>query len=92
MLLLRTRWHLYLRCPGDVNPVNRAEFIVVTFTMFGGGFLWAWIIGAVCAITSTLDIKKIEYQQMVGCVPDSGGRIALMTSLPACLATFSSIR
>ena len=31
--------------------------------MFVGGFMWAYIIGAVCAVTATLDIK-IEHQQL----------------------------
>ena len=26
--------------------------------------MWAYIIGAVCAVTATLDIKKIEHQQL----------------------------
>ena len=31
--------------------------------MLLGGFMWAFIIGAVCGTFSTMDIKRIEFQQ-----------------------------
>ena len=49
---------------GDVLAQNIAEYALMIVMMFLGGFMWAYIIGAVCAITSTLDIKKIEHQQL----------------------------
>jgi len=48
---------------GDVTPHNMTEYALVTITMFGGGFLWAFIIGAVCGAVSNMDMKKVEYQQ-----------------------------
>jgi hypothetical protein len=36
---------------------------VLAVCMLAGGFMWAFIIGAVCGAVATLDIKKIEYQQ-----------------------------
>ena len=49
---------------GDVLAQNISEYALMIVMMFLGGFMWAYIIGAVCAITSTLDIKKIEHQQL----------------------------
>ena len=49
---------------GDVLPQNMAEYSLMIVMMFLGGFMWAYIIGSVCAVTATLDIKKIEHQQL----------------------------
>mmetsp|Transcript_24048 Transcript_24048/g.74145 ORF Transcript_24048/g.74145 Transcript_24048/m.74145 type:complete len:418 (+) Transcript_24048:247-1500(+) len=49
---------------GDVLATNTTEYALMIVLMFIGGFMWAYIIGAVCAITATLDIKKIEHQQL----------------------------
>ncbi|KAH8071327.1 voltage-gated potassium channel [Aureococcus anophagefferens] len=46
------------------HQYNISEYALMIVMMFLGGFMWAYIIGAVCAITSTLDIKKIEHQQL----------------------------
>ena len=45
-------------------PKNIAEYSLMIVMMFLGGFMWAYIIGSVCAVTATLDIKKIEHQQL----------------------------
>ena len=49
---------------GDVLPQNMAEYGLMIVMMFLGGFMWAYIIGSVCAVTATLDIKNIEHQQL----------------------------
>ena len=49
---------------GDVLAQNIAEYALMIVMMFLGGFMWAYIIGSVCAVTATLDIKKIEHQQL----------------------------
>ncbi|KAJ1451104.1 hypothetical protein M885DRAFT_530571 [Pelagophyceae sp. CCMP2097] len=49
---------------GDVTPVNISEYAVMIVCMFCGGFMWAYVIGQVCATAATLDIKAIEHQQL----------------------------
>ena len=49
---------------GDVLATTIPEYALMIIIMFVGGFMWAYIIGAVCAVTATLDIKKIEHQQL----------------------------
>ncbi|CAH0373813.1 unnamed protein product [Pelagomonas calceolata] len=49
---------------GDVLATTIPEYALMVIIMFVGGFMWAYIIGAVCAVTATLDIKKIEHQQL----------------------------
>ena len=49
---------------GDVLAQNISEYALMIVMMFLGGFMWAYIIGSVCAVTATLDIKKIEHQQL----------------------------
>ena len=48
---------------GDVGAQNIAEYAVLAVVMLLGGFMWAFIIGAVCGTVSTMDIKRIEFQQ-----------------------------
>ena len=47
---------------GDVLATTIPEYALMIIIMFVGGFMWAYIIGAVCAVTATLDIKKIEQE------------------------------
>ena len=49
---------------GDVLATTIPEYAVMIIIMFVGGFMWAYIIGAVTAVITTLDIKKIEHQQL----------------------------
>jgi hypothetical protein len=49
---------------GDVLATTIPEYAVMIMIMFVGGFMWAYIIGAVTAVITTLDIKKIEHQQL----------------------------
>ena len=49
---------------GDVLATTIAEYALVIVIMFVGGFMWAYIIGAVTAVITTIDIKKIEHQQL----------------------------
>jgi len=48
---------------GDVHAHNVAERAVVSVMMLYGGLMWAWIIGAVTQAVTTLDVKKIQYNQ-----------------------------
>ena len=48
---------------GDVTPVNMVEYMVVTFMMISGGFLWAYIIGGLCSLVSNMNLDKLEFQQ-----------------------------
>ncbi|KAJ8598336.1 hypothetical protein CTAYLR_002967 [Chrysophaeum taylorii] len=49
---------------GDVTPQNLTEYSVILVAMFFGGFTWAFVIGQVCAVASTMDIKRIEHRQI----------------------------
>lgn len=49
---------------GDVHARNVAERAVVSVMMLCGGLMWAWIIGAVTQAVTTLDVKKIQYNQI----------------------------
>ena len=49
---------------GDVHARNVAERAVVSVMMLCGGLMWAWIIGAVTQDVTTLDVKKIQYNQI----------------------------
>jgi len=48
---------------GDVGPKNLSEYALLVFAMLLGGFLWAYIIGAVCGTVANLDRVKIRHQQ-----------------------------
>ena len=48
---------------GDIVPTNKQEMQVVVVATLVGSCLWAYFIGSVCSILSTLDIDKIEHQQ-----------------------------
>lgn len=49
---------------GDIVARNLVEYGVLTFTMFIGGFFWAFIIGEMCAIIANIDEIKNKFQQM----------------------------
>ena len=48
---------------GDVGPKNLSEYALLVFAMLLGGFLWAYIIGAVCGSVANLDRVKMRHQQ-----------------------------
>mmetsp|Transcript_6134 Transcript_6134/g.18516 ORF Transcript_6134/g.18516 Transcript_6134/m.18516 type:complete len:721 (+) Transcript_6134:93-2255(+) len=48
---------------GNVNPVSLSEYALLVVCMLVGGFLWAYIIGAVCGTIANLDRIKIRHQQ-----------------------------
>ena len=48
---------------GDITATNVAEYAVLTTVMLIGGFMWAYIIGAVCGTVATMDPNKVKYQQ-----------------------------
>mmetsp|Transcript_16084 Transcript_16084/g.29351 ORF Transcript_16084/g.29351 Transcript_16084/m.29351 type:complete len:952 (-) Transcript_16084:3-2858(-) len=50
---------------GDITPKNRDEMLLCTcYILLGSGF-WAYIIGNVCGIMSTLDVEGIEHNQIM---------------------------
>lgn len=48
---------------GDVVPVSDGERWVAVFAMAVGGAFYAYMVGAVCGIVSSMDIAGIEYRQ-----------------------------
>lgn len=48
---------------GDVTPTNRDEYIVVTVIMILGGFLWAYVIGGICNVVSSMNVDTRQFQQ-----------------------------
>jgi potassium voltage-gated channel Eag-related subfamily H protein 7 len=48
---------------GDVVPVTIGERWVAIFAMAVGGAFYAYMVGAVCGIVSSMDIAGIEYRQ-----------------------------
>ena len=60
----RGLWNLWLpkEFPQGAGLTN-SEYAVLAVVMLLGGFMWAFIIGAVCGTVSTMDIKRIEFQQ-----------------------------
>jgi hypothetical protein len=50
---------------GDVTPMNRIEAWACTTMMLIGGVIWAHIIGNVCAIASTLNAQREEYENQI---------------------------
>ena len=49
---------------GDVLPTTEAERLFATAVFVLGGALWAYVVGAVCAIVASLDEAANE---CVGC-------------------------
>ena len=49
----------------EVSPGNYAEFYVQTFMMLFGSAVWAYIIGSICGIISTLNPVQVEYRQQM---------------------------
>lgn len=48
---------------GDVVPVTQGERWVAIFAMAVGGAFYAYMVGAVCGIVSSMDVAGIEYRQ-----------------------------
>jgi hypothetical protein len=48
---------------GDVVPVTDGERWVAVFAMAVGGAFYAYMVGAVCGIVSSMDVAGIEYRQ-----------------------------
>lgn len=48
---------------GDLNPVNLSEYALLVVCMLVGGFMWAYIIGAVCGTIANLDLIRIRHHQ-----------------------------
>jgi len=48
---------------GDIVPTTRTEYVICSLCMLGSSVLWAYIIGAACAITSNMDPEQKEFEQ-----------------------------
>lgn len=48
---------------GDIVPQNDGEYMVCVLGMAFGGVLWAYTIGTVCGVMSTLDQERTQYEQ-----------------------------
>lgn len=48
---------------GDINPQNRAEYLVAAITMALTAAMWAYVIGDICGILSTLNAHEIEFKR-----------------------------
>jgi len=48
---------------GDVVPVTLVEFITCNCCMLASSILWAYIIGAACAVMSNMDPEQTQYEQ-----------------------------
>eukprot|EP00927_Polykrikos_kofoidii_P082425 TRINITY_DN819_c0_g1_i2.p1 TRINITY_DN819_c0_g1~~TRINITY_DN819_c0_g1_i2.p1 ORF type:complete len:984 (-),score=141.01 TRINITY_DN819_c0_g1_i2:91-3042(-) len=47
---------------GDILPITLGEYAVCTICMMGSSVLWAYIIGAGCALMSNLDPEQTEFE------------------------------
>eukprot|EP00927_Polykrikos_kofoidii_P082431 TRINITY_DN819_c0_g1_i8.p1 TRINITY_DN819_c0_g1~~TRINITY_DN819_c0_g1_i8.p1 ORF type:complete len:1013 (-),score=141.79 TRINITY_DN819_c0_g1_i8:65-2857(-) len=47
---------------GDILPITLGEYAVCTVCMMGSSVLWAYIIGAGCALMSNLDPEQTEFE------------------------------
>jgi hypothetical protein len=50
---------------GDITAMNRMEAIGATVIMISTGVIWAYIIGNVCAIASSLNEEKVAYEVQI---------------------------
>jgi len=50
---------------GDITAMNRMEAIGATCIMITTGVVWAYIIGNVCAIASSLNEEKVAYEVQI---------------------------
>lgn len=50
---------------GSIAPANFFEYGIYTMMMLFGSMVWAWVIGSLCGILSTLNPNKTAYQNMM---------------------------
>eukprot|EP00928_Gymnodinium_smaydae_P008383 TRINITY_DN13056_c0_g2_i1.p1 TRINITY_DN13056_c0_g2~~TRINITY_DN13056_c0_g2_i1.p1 ORF type:complete len:800 (+),score=156.66 TRINITY_DN13056_c0_g2_i1:90-2489(+) len=50
---------------GDVSPQNKMEYIVAICCMVVGGYVWAYIVGAIVSILSNIDPHSVLFKQNV---------------------------
>ena len=43
-------------------PRSFAEYMVISLMMFVGSIAWAWVIGSLCAILSTLNPHETKFR------------------------------
>merc|ERR1712216_994972 len=48
---------------GDVLPLTPLEYCVCILCMVGSSLIWAYIVGALCAIMSTMDPEQADFEQ-----------------------------
>ena len=58
---------------GDISPQRSVEYVVCIFGMLFGGILWAYIIGTICGVVSSLFLysnflrnkSTMEYKELL---------------------------
>lgn len=70
---------------GDIQPQNEAEYIACIFLMLVSGIVWAYILGTLTAILSSMDPRNTHFKQTLddlnfmiraeGMKPDTAARI-----------------
>mmetsp|Transcript_37632 Transcript_37632/g.120698 ORF Transcript_37632/g.120698 Transcript_37632/m.120698 type:complete len:507 (-) Transcript_37632:1149-2669(-) len=48
---------------GDVVPSTQTETIIATLLIAYGGIIWAYIVGNVCSVVTTMDVHGIAFRQ-----------------------------
>jgi hypothetical protein len=51
---------------GDIVPYSDAEYVVCVTIMLLGGMFWAYVIGGLCEIATTMDPQGTEYKKIMG--------------------------
>lgn len=63
---------------GDILPTSKLEYSVCTLCMLIGSIIWAYIIGAICTIISTMNPEQLEYDHAL----DDFNKMAQGINLP----------
>jgi len=51
---------------GDIVPYSDAEYVVCVIIMLIGGMFWAYVIGGLCEIATSMDPHGTKYKQIMG--------------------------
>jgi hypothetical protein len=50
---------------GDIVPQQRSEFIIAIVCMFIGGTVWAYVVGSVCGLVTSMDKHRNAFESLV---------------------------
>lgn len=48
---------------GDITPQNTTETLIGVFCMLCGASLWAYVVGNVCGVVASLDVRTLAFRQ-----------------------------